>query len=251
MRTPFIAGNWKMNKTVSEGDAFIDALGELPKKDEVESAICAPFIHLPSLVAKAKDLELGIGAENSHFEDSGAFTGEVSPSMLEDLGVDYVIVGHSERREHFAETDETVNKKAHALHAKGLVPIICCGETDEERESNQAEARVKDQVTKALEGLSSDQVKTTVIAYEPIWAIGTGKSATSDDANEMCGVIRETVASLYDDATSEAIRIQYGGSVKPENVEEYMAQEHIDGALVGGASLKPESFLALLEGAKK
>ncbi|WP_411843527.1 triose-phosphate isomerase [Salinicoccus sp. HZC-1] len=251
MRTPFIAGNWKMNKTVSEGDEFIDALGNLPKKDEVESAICAPFIHLPSLVAKAKDLELGIGAENSHFEDSGAFTGEVSPAMLEDLGVDYVIVGHSERREHFAETDETINKKAHALHEKGLVPIICCGETDEEREGNQAESRVKDQVTKALEGLSSEQVKTSVIAYEPIWAIGTGKSATSDDANEMCGVIRETVASLYDDQTAEAIRIQYGGSVKPENIEEYMAQEHIDGALVGGASLKPESFTALLEGAKK
>lgn len=251
MRTPFIAGNWKMNKTVSEGDAFIDALGSLPKKNEVESAICAPFIHLPSLVEKAKDLELGIGAENSHFEDSGAFTGEVSPSMLEDLGVDYVVVGHSERREHFAETDETINKKAHALHAKGLVPILCCGETDEEREGGQAESRVRDQVTKALEGLSSDQVKTSVIAYEPIWAIGTGKSATSDDANEMCGVIRKTVASLYDEAASEAIRIQYGGSVKPENVEEYMAQEHIDGALVGGASLKPDSFMALVEGAKK
>ncbi|AKG73235.1 triose-phosphate isomerase [Salinicoccus halodurans] len=251
MRTPFIAGNWKMNKTVSEGDAFIDALGSLPKKDEVESAICAPFIHLPSLVAKTKDSELGIGAENSHFEDSGAFTGEVSPAMLEDLGVAYVIVGHSERREHFAETDETVNKKAHALHAKGLVPIICCGETDEEREGGEAESRVKDQVTKALDGLSPDQVKTSVIAYEPIWAIGTGKSATSDDANEMCGVIRNTVASLYDEETSEAIRIQYGGSVKPANIEEYMAQEHIDGALVGGASLEPESFTALLEGAKK
>lgn len=251
MRTPFIAGNWKMNKTITEGDQFIDALGELPKKDEVESAVCAPFIHLPSLVSKAKGLELGIGAENSHFEDSGAFTGEVSPAMLEDLGVDYVIVGHSERRAHFNETDEAVNKKAHALHAKGLVPIICCGESDEEREGGQAESRVKDQIAKALDGLSPAQVSNSVIAYEPIWAIGTGKSATSDDADEMCGVIRNSVKSLYDEETAEAIRIQYGGSVKPANIKEYMSRENIDGALVGGASLEPEAFSQLLEGAKK
>src|SRR5699024_10507139 len=195
------------------------------------SAICAPFIHLPSLVAKAEGSELGIGAANSDCEDSGAFTGEVSPAMLEDLGVKYVIVGHTEHREHFAETDETVNRKAHALHAKALVPIICCGETDEEREGGKAESRVKDQLTKALADLSSDQVKASVIAYEPIWAIGTGKSATSADANEMCGHVRATVASLYDEETADAIRIQYGGSVKPANVEEYMSQEHIDGAL--------------------
>lgn len=251
MRTPFIAGNWKMNKTITEGDQFIDALGELPKKDEVESAVCAPFIHLPSLVSKAKGLELGIGAENSHFEDSGAFTGEVSPAMLEDLGVDYVIVGHSERRAHFNETDEAVNKKAHALHAKGLVPIICCGESDEEREGGQAESRVKDQIAKALDGLSPAQVSNSVIAYEPIWAIGTGKSATSDDADEMCGVIRNSVKSLYDEETAGAIRIQYGGSVKPANIKEYMSRENIDGALVGGASLEPEAFSQLLEGAKK
>lgn len=250
MRTPFIAGNWKMNKTISEGEAFIDALGDLPKKSEVESAVCAPFIHLPSLVEKTKGMELGVGAENSHFEDSGAYTGEVSPAMLEDLGVEYVIIGHSERREHFNETDSSINRKAHALHAKGLVPIICCGESDAERESGKAADKVKDQVAKALEGLDAEQVKKSVIAYEPIWAIGTGKSATSDDANEMCGVIRETVASLYDEETAEAIRIQYGGSVKPENIKEYMAQEHIDGALVGGASLKPDSFVQLLEGAK-
>ncbi|MFB9860397.1 triose-phosphate isomerase [Salinicoccus siamensis] len=250
MRTPFIAGNWKMNKTISEGEAFIDALGELPNKTEVESAICAPFIHLPSLVEKAKGMALGIGAENSHYEDEGAFTGEVSPLMLQDLGVDYVIIGHSERREHFNETDEAINKKAHALHSKDIVPIICCGETDDEREAGKAEDKVKQQVSKAFEGLSKEQAKTSVIAYEPIWAIGTGKSATSDDANEMCGVIRQTMASLYDEETAEAIRIQYGGSVKPENIKEYMAQEHIDGALVGGASLKPESFVQLLEGAK-
>ena len=159
MRTPFIAGNWKMNKTISEGEAFIDALGDLPKKSEVESAVCAPFIHLPSLVEKTKGMELGVGAENSHFEDSGAYTGEVSPAMLEDLGVEYVIIGHSERREHFNETDASINRKAHALHAKGLVPIICCGESDAERESGKAADKVKDQVAKALEGLDAEQVK--------------------------------------------------------------------------------------------
>lgn len=250
MRTPFIAGNWKMNKTISEGEAFVDALQNLPSKDEVESAICAPFIHLPSLVSKAQNLEVGIGAENAHFEASGAFTGEVSVEMLKDLGVDYIIIGHSERREMFNETDEAVNKKAHVILDSGIVPIICVGESDEERESGIASSRVESQVEKALDGLSSRDVKESVIAYEPIWAIGTGKSATQEDANEMCGVVRKKVASLYDDDTAEAIRIQYGGSVKPANIKEYMAQEHIDGALVGGASLEADSFLELLEGAK-
>lgn len=250
MRTPFIAGNWKMNKTISEGEAFIDALNNLPAKSEVESAVCAPFIHLPSLVAKAKDLEVGIGAENAHYEASGAFTGEVSVDMLDDLGVDYIIIGHSERRELFNETDETVNKKAHAILNTGIVPIICVGESDEERESGIAASRVESQVEKALEGLSSDDVKKSVIAYEPIWAIGTGKSATKEDANEMCGVVRKKVEALYDEETAEAIRIQYGGSVKPANIKEYMSETHIDGALVGGASLEADSFLELLEGAK-
>jgi triosephosphate isomerase len=250
VRTPFIAGNWKMNKTISEGEAFVDALQNLPSKDEVESAICAPFIHLPSLVSKAQNLEVGIGAENAHFEASGAFTGEVSVEMLKDLGVDYIIIGHSERREMFNETDEAVNKKAHVILDSGIVPIICVGESDEERESGIASSRVESQVEKALDGLSSRDVKESVIAYEPIWAIGTGKSATQEDANEMCGVVRKKVASLYDDDTAEAIRIQYGGSVKPANIKEYMAQEHIDGALVGGASLEADSFLELLEGAK-
>ena len=250
MRTPFIAGNWKMNKTISESEAFIDALKNLPAKSEVESAVCAPFIHLPSLVAKAKDLEVGIGAENAHYEASGAFTGEVSVDMLDDLGVDYIIIGHSERRELFNETDETVNKKAHAILNTGIVPIICVGESDEERESGIAASRVESQVEKALEGLSSDDVKKSVIAYEPIWAIGTGKSATKEDANEMCGVVRKKVEALYDEETAEAIRIQYGGSVKPANIKEYMSEAHIDGALVGGASLEADSFLELLEGAK-
>lgn len=250
MRTPFIAGNWKMNKTISEGEQFLDSLKDLPAKDEVESAICAPFIHLPSLVEKAKDLNVGIGAENAHEEDSGAFTGEVSVAMLQDLGVDYIIIGHSERREHFNETDETVNKKTLATLKNNIVPIICVGESDAEREEGRHAERVEGQVEKALLELSAEDVKKVVIAYEPIWAIGTGKSATSDDANEMCGVVRKKIASLYSDDVADKVRVQYGGSVKPENIKEYMAREHIDGALVGGASLKADSFLELLEGAK-
>ena len=250
MRTPFIAGNWKMNKTISEGEQFLDSLKNLPAEDEVESAICAPFIHLPSLVEKAKDLNLGIGAENAHAEDNGAFTGEVSVAMLQDLGVDYIIIGHSERREHFNETDETVNKKTLATLKNNIVPIVCVGETDAEREDDRHIERVESQVEKALLEVSAEDVKKVVIAYEPIWAIGTGKSATSEDANEMCGTVRKKIASLYSDEVADKVRIQYGGSVKPANIKEYMNREHIDGALVGGASLEAESFLDLLEGAK-
>lgn len=250
MRTPFIAGNWKMNKTISEGEQFLDSLKNLPAEDEVESAICAPFIHLPSLVEKAKDLNLGIGAENAHAEDNGAFTGEVSVAMLQDLGVDYIIIGHSERREHFNETDETVNKKTLATLKNNIVPIVCVGETDAEREDGRHIERVESQVEKALLEVSAEDVKKVVIAYEPIWAIGTGKSATSEDANEMCGTVRKKIASLYSDEVADKVRIQYGGSVKPANIKEYMNREHIDGALVGGASLEAESFLDLLEGAK-
>lgn len=239
-----------MNKTISEGEQFLDSLKNLPAKAEVESAICAPFIHLPSLVEKAKDLNIGIGAENAHAEDSGAFTGEVSVAMLQDLGVDYIIIGHSERREHFNETDETVNKKTHATLKNNIVPIVCVGETDAEREEGNHIERVESQVEKALLEVSVEDVEKVVIAYEPIWAIGTGKSATSDDANEMCGTVRKKIASLYSDDVANKVRVQYGGSVKPANIKEYMAQEHIDGALVGGASLEAESFLELLEGAK-
>lgn len=250
MRTPFIAGNWKMNKTISEGEQFLDSLKNLPAEDEVESAICAPFIHLPSLVDKAKDLNIGIGAENAHEEDSGAFTGEVSVAMLQDLGVDFIIIGHSERREHFNETDETVNKKTLATLKNNIVPIVCVGETDAEREEGRHIERVESQVEKALSEVSAADAKKVVIAYEPIWAIGTGKSATSDDANEMCGAVRKKIASLYSDDVADKVRVQYGGSVKPANIREYMEREHIDGALVGGASLEAESFLELLEGAK-
>lgn len=253
MRKPIIAGNWKMNKTVKEANDFVNNLPTLPDEKEVESVICAPTIQLDALISlvndgKAKGLK--IGAQNTYFEDNGAFTGETSPVALADLGVKYVVIGHSERRELFHETDEDVNKKAHAVFNHGMTPIICVGETDEERENGKANEIVSNQVEKALEGLSEEQLKEVVIAYEPIWAIGTGKSATSDDANEMCAHVRKTVAKVASQDVADATRIQYGGSVKPNNVKEYMAQSDIDGALVGGASLKVEDFVQLLEGAK-
>jgi triosephosphate isomerase len=250
-RKPIIAGNWKMNKTVKEAHAFAEAVKDkVPAADVVDSVICAPFTALDRLVADAKGTDLKIGAENVHFENSGAFTGEVSPVMLEDLGVDYVIIGHSERRAMFAETDDSVNKKVLAAFAHKLSPIVCVGETLDEREAGKWQSVVDKQVTKAFAGLSADQATSVVVAYEPIWAIGTGKSASSEDANEVCSFVRETVAGLYDQATADQVRIQYGGSVKPANIADFMAQSDIDGALVGGASLQPESFLALLDGAK-
>lgn len=249
MRTPFIAGNWKMHKLLSEGLSFFEDLKDVPKAEAVESAICAPFIHLPYLVDKSYGTEVKIGAQNAHFEDDGAYTGEISVPMLKDIGVTYVIIGHSERRQYFNETDEAINKKVHKIHEQGLVPIICVGESDDERSNGIHENIVTEQVGTALQGLTDEQLVKTVIAYEPIWAIGTGKSATSEDADEMCGVIRKKIAQDFTPELSEQVRIQYGGSVKPENIKEYMACEHIDGALVGGASLKPESFVQLLRGA--
>ncbi|QHD16993.1 triose-phosphate isomerase [Staphylococcus equorum] len=253
MRKPIIAGNWKMNKTVQEAKDFVNALPTLPDTKEVESVICAPAIQLDALVTLVNDGKaqgLKIGAQNAYFEDNGAFTGETSPAALADLGVKYVVIGHSERREIFKETDEDINKKAHAVFNHGMTPIICVGETDEERESGKANEVVGNQVKKAVEGLSEEQLQQVVIAYEPIWAIGTGKSSTSEDANEMCAFVRETVAELSSQTVADATRIQYGGSVKPNNIKEYMAQSDIDGALVGGASLKVDDFVQLLEGAK-
>lgn len=253
MRKPIIAGNWKMNKTVQEAKDFVKALPQLPDTNEVEAVICAPTIQLDALTTAVKNGEaegLKIGAENTYFEESGAFTGETSPVALADLGVKYVIIGHSERRELFFETDEDVNKKAHAVFNHGMTPIICVGETLEQREGGKAEEVVAEQVKKALEGLSDVQLKQVVIAYEPIWAIGTGKSSTAKDANEMSAFIRKTVADLASQAVADEVRIQYGGSVKPNNIAEYMAESDIDGALVGGASLKVEDYVKLLEGAK-
>lgn len=251
MRKPIIAGNWKMFKTFEEAVEFAEILREkVPSEEKVDAVICAPALYLPTLVDVALETDLAIGAQNMHYENEGAFTGEISPTQLASINVDYVILGHSERREYFNETDEAVNKKVRAAITNGIVPIICCGETLEERESGKTEEKVASQVTAALEGFTSEEVNHMVIAYEPIWAIGTGKTATADDANTVCGKIREVVEGLYGNETAESIRIQYGGSVKPDNIEELLSKEHIDGALVGGASLDIDSYLALLNKAQ-
>lgn len=248
MRKPIIAGNWKMYKTLSEAKQFAEEIkGLAPDPVKLDTVICAPALFLDQLAQVVTDSSVYVGAQTMHFESEGAFTGEVSPVQLADLGVDFVILGHSERREYFNETDEAVNKKVHAAFEHYLIPIICVGETLEEREAGNTTSKVEGQVEKALAELTADQVKRSVIAYEPIWAIGTGKTATSEDANEVCGAIRSKVESLYGQSVAESVRIQYGGSVKPENIKELLTMEHIDGALVGGASLQPASFLKLLE----
>ncbi|WCK54118.1 triose-phosphate isomerase [Aneurinibacillus sp. Ricciae_BoGa-3] len=246
-RTPIIAGNWKMHKTIEEARAFAGAVAaKLPQKN-VDAVICAPFTALPSLVEELGGKAVGIGAQNMHWEESGAFTGEISPVMLNELRIEYVILGHSERRQYFAETDETVNKKVKAAFAHNLTPIVCVGEDLQQRESGQTKEFVREQVMKAGEGLSSADAKKLIIAYEPIWAIGTGKSSTADDAQDVIGFIRGTVADAFDQQVANEVRIQYGGSVKPDNIASYMAQPDIDGALVGGASLEAVSFLKLIE----
>ncbi|MCE7793103.1 triose-phosphate isomerase [Salipaludibacillus sp. CUR1] len=248
MRKPIIAGNWKMNKTKAEALDFIQEVkGLVPSTDTVESVICSPYLFLDALIEEAKGTDVKVGAQNMHFEENGAFTGEVSPVALKDLGVEYVVIGHSERRELFGETDESVNQKVHAAFKHGLVPIVCVGETLEQREANETNNVVTKQVNDGLKGLTEDQVKQTVIAYEPVWAIGTGKTASSEDANETCGVIRRVVGETFSQEAAEAVRIQYGGSVKPANIKELLGQSDIDGALVGGASLEAQSFLQLVE----
>lgn len=248
MRKPIIAGNWKMHKTINEAVEFVaEVKRKIPSVEQVDSVVCAPALFLDRLVQETKGTELQIGAQTMHFEDSGAFTGEISPLALKDLGVQYVIIGHSERREMFAETDETVNKKVHAAFKHGLIPIVCVGETLEQREADQTKAVVEDQVKKALAGLTEEQVKDVVIAYEPIWAIGTGRTSSAEDANEVCAYIRSTIAGLFTKDAADQVRIQYGGSVKPTNIKDFLNQSDIDGALVGGASLDPQSYLQLLE----
>ena len=251
MRKPIIAGNWKMFKTRDEAVGFMMQVnGKVPAQDKVETVICAPFTLLRCLV-KRQGENLRIGAQNMHFETEGAFTGEVSPSQLASIHVDYVILGHSERRQMFNETDESCNKKVHQAFNHGLKPILCVGESLEERESGKTNDVLKAQVEKDLAGLTKEQVCELVIAYEPIWAIGTGRTATAEVADETCGFIRETVKKLYDEETSEAIRIQYGGSVKTSNIDELMSKPNIDGALIGGASLKVEDFIVLVNAAVK
>jgi triosephosphate isomerase (TIM) len=250
MRTPIIAGNWKMFKTAGEATAFIAEIKGKAEVEGVESVICAPFTALPALAQAVKGTSIKIGAQNLHFEDNGAYTGEISGVMLKDLGVHYVIIGHSERRQYFAESDEIVNRKAHAAFRHGLTPIICVGEKLEEREAGQTKDVVRVQTEGAFADLTAEQAAVSVIAYEPIWAIGTGKSSTADDANEVIRYIRGVVAGLFGAEAADNVRIQYGGSVKPNTVAEYMGQSDIDGALVGGASLEPASYVALVEGAK-
>ncbi|MCD5030231.1 triose-phosphate isomerase [Enterococcus asini] len=251
MRKPIIAGNWKMNKTLAEAKEFTLAVKDaIPSKDVVDSVIGSPALFLAPMNCKRKDSELQLAAQNCFWENEGAYTGETSPAALADMGIEYVIIGHSERREYFHETDEEINKKAKAIFANGMTPILCCGETLETYEAGKTAEWIEGQITAGLKDLSAEQVSSMVIAYEPIWAIGTGKSADANIADEICGVVRKTVEKLYGNEVAEKVRIQYGGSVKPENIAEYMAKENVDGALVGGASLQPESFLALLSAVK-
>ena len=240
MRKKIIAGNWKMNKTPSEAVALVNELKPLVANEEVDVVFCVPAIDIIPAMEAAKGSNIEIGAENMYFEESGAYTGEIAPNMLTDIGVKYVIIGHSERREYFAETDETVNKKVLKAFEHGITPIICCGETLTQREQGITIDWIRQQIKIAFLNVTADQAKTAVIAYEPIWAIGTGKTATSDQAEEVCGAIRECIAEIYDDATAAEIRIQYGGSVNAGNAAELFAKPDIDGGLVGGASLKAD-----------
>ena len=245
MRKPIIAGNWKMHKTIAEALDFVNAVKDRVNNDNVEAVICAPFTLLKDLKEATKGTNIKIGAQNMHFEEKGAFTGEISPLMLKELDMEYVVIGHSERRQYFNETDETVNKKVLKALEVGIDPILCVGETLEEREAGNTKDVCKVQVEKALENVSKEDLAKVVIAYEPVWAIGTGKTATSEDANDVIAYIREVVANLYGELANE-VRIQYGGSVKPSNVAEIMNQSDIDGALVGGASLEANDYVDLV-----
>lgn len=239
-RKKIIAGNWKMNKTPSEAVALVKELEPLVKSDDVDVVYCVPAIDIVPVIEAVKGSNVKVGAENMYFEESGAYTGEISAAMLKDAGVEYVIIGHSERRDYFKEDDELLNKKVKKAFEAGLTPILCCGETLEQRELGVTIDWIRLQIKSDLKDITADQVKTLVIAYEPIWAIGTGKTATSDQAEEVCKAIRDCIAEIYDDATAEAVRIQYGGSVNAGNAAELFGKPDIDGGLVGGASLKAD-----------
>ncbi len=250
-RKPIIAGNWKMNQTHTDALSLVRTLSyELREKDyeRVEVVVCPPFSALRTvqLVIEDEYLPIGLGAQNLFWEDEGAYTGEISGAFLKSLHCTYVIVGHSERRKFFGETDETVNKRAHAAFRHELKPIVCVGETDEEHEAGQTEAVVERQIREGMKELSAEQLSSLVVAYEPVWAIGTGKAATAEDANETIGYIRKTLAAISNDTVAQGIRIQYGGSVSAGNIAQFMAQPEIDGALVGGASLDPKSFAMIV-----
>jgi len=244
MRKPIIVGNWKMNKTTDDAVAFITEI-EKVLHDDADFGVGAPFTALSESGKVASSLL--VAAQNCHFEDSGAYTGEISVDMLKAIGVNWCIIGHSERRQMFNETDETVNLKAKKLFEKGLFPILCCGETLEQFEAGDTEKVVRGQLEICLDGLNSDDVSKLVIAYEPIWAIGTGKNATKEIAQDTCAICRDQVRQMFGDDVADKVRIQYGGSVKPDNIKEYMSEADIDGALIGGASLQVDSFTAIID----
>lgn len=240
MRKPIIAGNWKMNKTAAEGAALVEELKPLVKDANCDVVVCVPFTDIPAVSAAAKGSNIHVGAQNVHFAGKGAYTGEISADMLKEFGVEYVIIGHSERRQYFGETDETVNKRMHAALAAGLTPIVCIGESLEERETGKTEDVLAVQIEEGFKGV--DDISKIVIAYEPIWAIGTGKTATAEQANETIAFIRKKCAEVFCPKCAEKVRIQYGGSMNAKNCKELMAMPEIDGGLIGGASLKAEDF---------
>ena len=238
MRTPIIAGNWKMNNTIAAGTKLVKELAPLVKDAKADVVVCPTSTALAAVAAELKGTNVHVGAQNVHWEKSGAFTGEISTEMLNEIGVDYVVLGHPERRDYFGETNEGVNKRAKAAFAAGITPIICCGESIEIREAGTYLDFVAGQIKAALDGFTADEAAKLVIAYEPIWAIGTGKTATFEQAEEVCAHIRKTVAEKFNQSAADAIRIQYGGSVKPATIKGLMEKPNVDGALVGGASLK-------------
>ncbi len=248
MRKPIIVGNWKMNKNNAETKAFFEAVDGVAASENATYGIGCPFTDLRTALDGAKNLV--VAAENCHFEDAGAFTGEVSVPMLEEMGVKYCIIGHSERRAMFGDTDETVNKKAKRLIEANITPILCIGETEAQYDAGETEKVIREQLTGSLANLCPKCVANMVIAYEPIWAIGTGKSATKEDAQNCCAIVRDQVRVMYGDEAADQVRVQYGGSVKPNNIVEYMACSDIDGALIGGASLKEDSFIEIIEKTK-
>jgi len=248
-RTKVIAGNWKMNNTVEEASGLVEGLKQELASSTAEIVVGVPFVCIPSVKEILKDSNIKVSAQNMHWEEKGAFTGEISPRMLCALGVDYVIIGHSERRQYFGETDETINKKLQSAAIHNLIPIVCVGETLEQREKNVTEEIIRYQVKMAFSNIDIEHTKNVIIAYEPIWAIGTGKTATSDQANEVCFTIRETIGELYNSAVADAMTILYGGSVNAANAQSLFSKPDIDGALVGGASLKLDEFRDIVKAA--
>ncbi len=250
MRKKIIAGNWKMNKTPSEAKALVAEMKDKVAGAACDVVVCPTAVCIPGVLDEVKGSNIAVGAQNVHFKENGAYTGELAGNMLKEIGVEYVIIGHSERRQYFGETDETVNLRTKAALAAGLIPIVCVGESLTEREQGITDDTVRRQTKVAFLGISAEDAAKTVIAYEPVWAIGTGKTATADQADEVCGIIRETIAALYGTDTAEAIRIQYGGSMNAGNAAELLAKPNIDGGLIGGASLKAEDFSVIVAAAK-